>query len=176
MSDQPLASDQPHKASIMLRIRTILHPTDFSEASTQALQVARSLARDHGARLVLLTVPPPPPPVNEHYLPDAEYPGIVESSRREVNALAAAITDVPVETRVVSGSPGAAIVQVALDCQADLIVMGTHGRTGLGRLLMGSVAEHVLRHAPCPVLSIKPGAAAKWSTSEEAAAPAACST
>lgn len=151
----------------MLRLQTILHPTDFSEPSTQALQVARSLARDHGAKLVLLNVPPPPPPVSEHYLPDEAYPGMVESARRELQDLAASITDVPVETSVVTGSAGAAIVQAAQDHHADLIVMGTHGRTGLGRLVMGSVAEQVLRHAPCPVLTIKPGAAAGWAAHQQ---------
>lgn len=64
------------------------------------------------------------------------------------------------------GAPGPAIVQSAHGWNADMIVMGTHGRTGLSRLLMGSVAEHVVRHASCPVLTIKLGAAHDLSEEE----------
>jgi universal stress protein A len=146
------------KANHMSPIHTILHPTDFSKLADQALQVARSLARDHGAGLLLVAVPPPPPPASETFLPDTEYPGMVESTRRDLQAVAETITDVPVTTRVMAGAPGAVIVELAREGHADLIVMGTHGRTGLTRLLMGSVAEYVMRHAQCPVMTIKPGA------------------
>ena len=59
------------------------------------------------------------------------------------------------DTRVHEGDPATQIVRVAQETRCDLIVLGTHGRTGLGRLLMGSVAEQVLRKAPCPVLTVK---------------------
>jgi nucleotide-binding universal stress UspA family protein len=145
----------------MLQIKTVLVPTDFSSAAEQALHVARSLARDHGAKLVLVTspLPPPTPLPNFVYDPGVESVGNMEHSRLELNRLAATITDLPVETQVVGGPPGPGIVQSAKGWNADLIVMGTHGRSGLSRLLMGSVAEHVVRHAACPVLTIKPAAA-----------------
>jgi nucleotide-binding universal stress UspA family protein len=152
----------------MLQLKTILHPTDFSDAAQQALQLARSLARDHGAKLVLISVPPPVTPITEAYVPMSEMEGQLEETRRQLADLAATITDVPVEHQALYGSPGPAIVAVAEKCQADMIVMGTHGRTGLTRLVLGSVAEYVMHHAGCPVLTMKPRSAAR--TGGEAAA------
>jgi universal stress protein A len=143
----------------MLRIQTILVPIDFSETASQALDIARALARDHGAKLVLLNAPVPPPPVHEVPVPETELTLQVEEARNQLKGMAAQITDLPVETHVMMGDAGPAIVATAKERQADLIVMGTHGRSGLSRLLMGSVAEAVLRHAPCPVLTIKAGTA-----------------
>ncbi len=140
----------------MLRIQTILVPTDFSEVSEPVLQIARTLARDHQAKLVLMSAPLPPPPSAEVYVPFSDYAGLTAEAERQLAVQAKGITDVTVETRVQVGDTGPSIVDIANKCQADLIVMGTHGRTGLTRLLMGSVAEYVLRHAPCPVLTIKP--------------------
>lgn len=151
----------------MLHIQTILVPTDFSAAATQALHVARSLGRDHHAHLVLMSAPLPPPPIGEVYVPIGDYSGMTEDTQRQLTALANGITEVPVETQVMIGSPGPSIVAVAENYQADLIVMGTHGRSGLSRWLMGSVAEYVLRHAPCPVLTIKPETASHLSHEEE---------
>ncbi len=141
----------------MIHLRKILVPTDFSENSQRALQVACSLARDHGAILVLSAAAPPPPPVTESLLQSSEYPGLVAATRRDLEGVAATVTYLAVETHVLGGEPGPAIVAIANDCDADLIVMGTHGRSGLNRMLMGSVAEYVLRHARCPVLTMKPG-------------------
>lgn len=140
----------------MLRINTILHPTDFSDAAMQSLHLARSLARDHGAKIVLLGVVVPAMPVSEVYVPVGEMAGSVEEMRRQLAKLASTITDVTVESHALQGIPGHAIVAVADELQADLIVMGTHGRSGLSRLVMGSVAEDVMRHATCPVLTMKP--------------------
>lgn len=141
----------------MLHLRKILVPIDFSDESKQALGTARSLALDHGASLVLVAVAPPPPPTTEPFLPATEYPGLVAGMRRDMEALEADISDLSVESHVLGGPPGPSIVAIAKDCEADLIVMETHGRSGLNRLVMGSVAEYVLRHAPCPVLTMKPG-------------------
>jgi len=142
--------------TIMLHIKTIVHPTDFSEAADQASEMAHALARDHDAKLVLVTVLEPPiklpaPPVNQEY-----YFGLAGVARRELEHKAATFTDVPVDTLVMSEPVGPAIVAASRDCQADLVVMATHGRSGVSRLLMGSVAEYVLRHADCPVLTVKP--------------------
>ena len=143
----------------MLKIQTILVPTDFSDTAELALRTALSLGHDHHAKLLLVAAPPPPPPVSEVYVPLHGDDGVTEAMKRQLSELARSITSLPVETKLMIGSPGPAIVAVADECQADLIVMGTHGRSGLSRLLMGSVAEYVLRHAPCPVLTIKPATA-----------------
>lgn len=155
----------------MLRIETILVPVDFSASAEQALQIAVSLGRDHGARLVVMTSPPPQPlpPPGEGFALDSGDIRLVEESRRALDALAKSMTELPVETRLIVGSPGPSIVAAAEDCHADLIVMGTHGRSGLSRVLMGSVAEYVLRHAPCPVLTVKPSTAERLSHVEETA-------
>jgi nucleotide-binding universal stress UspA family protein len=72
-----------------------------------------------------------------------------------LNAIVAPSPRVTLERRMLEGDPAEMIAEAAADANADLIVMGTHGRTGLTRLVMGSVAEEVLRHAPCPVLTIR---------------------
>jgi nucleotide-binding universal stress UspA family protein len=141
----------------MLPVRTILHPTDFSRPAQAACEVAAALARDCRARLVVLHVTrpplaslggmPAPPPLPVEF--DRE--GLEEQLRR---VGAAGPADRP-ECRLEYGEPAAGILRVASECAADLIVVGTHGRTGLGRLLMGSVAEQVVRKAPCPVVTVK---------------------
>jgi nucleotide-binding universal stress UspA family protein len=103
-----------------------------------------------------MSAPLPPPPSAEVYVPFEDYGGLTAEAQRQLTAVANGIADLPIETRVLVGSPGPAIVETAKAVQADLIVMGTHGRSGLMRVLMGSVAEYVLRHALCPVLTIKP--------------------
>ncbi len=153
----------------MFRCQTIVCPTDLSPAAEPALQIARSLARDTGAKLILAAFVPSPPYTVDSYLPLADAAVLAADMKRELTALAQQITDVPVESIVEIGDPGAGVIQVASETQADLIVMGTHGRTGLLRMLMGSVAEFVVRHATCPVLTIKSGAVA--ATTPEAAAP-----
>jgi nucleotide-binding universal stress UspA family protein len=137
----------------------IIFPTDFSEASHHALQWATSLARDSGAALVIVHVEEPPMAYGggEMYYPlDEPNREHLQQSLSEVQP-----TDpmVPCIHKLLSGDPAAAIAQVAESEGADLIVMGTHGRTGLTRLLMGSVAEAVVRKAPCPVLTVKQPAA-----------------
>jgi nucleotide-binding universal stress UspA family protein len=143
----------------MLPIRTILHPTDFSEYSDYAFRLACSLARDYGAPLIVLhvlerpvltysgvmTAPPPPPPSTEQR----------QSVQEQLHRIKPPDPAVCVEHLLEEGDPATAILQVAQERQCALVVMGTHGRTGLGRLLMGSVAEQVVRKAPCPVLTVK---------------------
>lgn len=140
----------------MIHINTILFPTDFSGDADQALEVARSLARDHQAKIVLMHAAMPAPAV-EVYIPEDDIDSIRSQARRQLEATAARITEVPVETDVLIGEPGHMIVALAEKISADLVVMGTHGRGGVSRLLLGSVADYVLRHASCPVLTIKPG-------------------
>jgi nucleotide-binding universal stress UspA family protein len=138
----------------MLPIRTILHPTDFSDRSRNALQLATALARDYRAKLVLLHVVPRPIVAFGDGVIPPEPEDFREEARAKLDGLAAPGPGVAVERHVTEGDPAAVIVHSARELSADLIVLGTHGRTGLGRLLMGSVAEQVVRKAACPVLTV----------------------
>jgi nucleotide-binding universal stress UspA family protein len=136
----------------MLPVKTILHPTDFSEPSEAAFRLACALARDHNSRLVVLHVVPPPESHGE-VIARRQGGGYHEDLWRLLEGLRPVYASVTVERRLEDGAPAETIVNVAREEGADLIVLGTQGRTGLGRLLLGSVAEHVVRRAPCPVLT-----------------------
>jgi nucleotide-binding universal stress UspA family protein len=129
-------------------IRIVLHPTDFSGPSRPALGLARALAQSYRARLVLL-----------HAGPDDLGPERAELAQLKEQSDRAGL-DVSVETRYGPGEPVTEIVQAARDLRCDLIVLGSHGRTGFGRFMLGSVAESVIREAPCLTLVVKgaPGA------------------
>ena len=138
-----------------MQIHHILSPTDFSEHAKQAVTSAFKLAQTFAAKLSLLHVIEVPVYAIEVALP-LEY--LERDARRELALLLpeaeAAHVDV---TRLVDlGLPYQKILQTAAAEQVDLIIMATHGRTGLGHLVMGSVAEHVVRMAPCPVLTTRP--------------------
>jgi len=138
----------------MLSISTILYPTDFTESSAAAFSVACSLARAYGARLVVLHVVLPPvgsAEVIERRDPEKFYSGLWQELRR----LEPEDPGIRIEHRLVEGDAAGVILRIAEAIDANLIVMGTHGRTGLARLMLGSVAEEVLRHALCPVLTLK---------------------
>jgi nucleotide-binding universal stress UspA family protein len=139
----------------MLAINTILHPTDFSERSDQAFRLACSLARDHGGRVTVLHVLPPPMATHSGGVMTPEPGRLKEECWDLLRRRQSDDGRVPVEHLLTEGSPAEGIVRAAREKQCDLIVMGTHGRTGLGRVLMGSVAEAVVRKAPCAVLTIK---------------------
>jgi nucleotide-binding universal stress UspA family protein len=139
----------------------ILFPTDFSTLGQTALEMATDLAKQRGAKLVIAHVEEPPMAYGGGEL----YYGITEPDRAELKKMLAAVlpTDPAVgyEHRLMIGTPATAIVHLAEQEHVDLIVMPTHGRTGLFRLLMGSVAEEVVRKAQCPVLTVKAAAPAK---------------
>jgi universal stress protein A len=136
-------------------IRTILHPTDFSRYSENAWRVACSLARDYGANLLVLHVREIPVAVYGEFGTVPADTFDAGALRDELAKLEPTVSGVTVERRLTEGTPAAEIVRVAGENNCDLIVLGTHGRTGLGRLLMGSVAEQVVRRATCPVLTVK---------------------
>lgn len=142
-----------------MNVPKILFPTDFSTAGQTALELATSLARDRDAKLLIVHVEEPPVAYGGGEL----YYGVLEPDRQELQKMLAEVvpTDPAVgyEHRLVLGPPASAIVQIAEKEACDLIVMPTHGRTGLMRMLMGSVAEEVVRKAKCPVLTIKAAAA-----------------
>ena len=142
------------KEHVVSKIHTILYPTDFSERSESAFHLACSLARDHGAQLIVLHVIPPP--VSHGEVVARQQPnGYREQMCDWLYRLQAPGSRLDIDHRLTDGEPYAEILRVAEDDSCDLIVMGTHGRTGLPRLLMGSVAEPVLRRASCPVLTVK---------------------
>jgi len=138
----------------MLPIRTILYPTDFSETAECAFPLACALARDYGARLIVLHVYPPPLGHDQVLaLRDPE-----EYEKQFWTALYGLKTDDPkvaIEYELAEGDAASEILCVAQNSHCDLIVMGTLGRTGVSRFFMGSVAEQVVREAACPVLTVK---------------------
>jgi nucleotide-binding universal stress UspA family protein len=138
-----------------MHAKKILFPTDFSTLSDAALQYATTLARDMGAKLVIVHIEEPPAAygAGEMYygIPDPDTAALTKM----LEAVRPADAAVPFEHRLVTGEPATEIVELAKEVGVDLIVMGTHGRTGLGRLLMGSVAESVVRRAACPVFIFK---------------------
>ena len=138
----------------MLPIRTVLHPTDFSEPAACAFALACALARDGGARLVVLHVDRPP--VGHDAVLANRRPEEYEKPLWDLlRQLKAPDPQVHVEHRLAEGDPKAEILRVAREEGCDLIVLGTQGRTGLPRLVLGSVAESILRKAGCPVLTVK---------------------
>lgn len=147
-----------------MKIRTILLPTDFSECGNYALSYAASLARTFNASIICVNVIEP-------IVPAVGYSGLTEplpiadiaeqledSAERELPKLAECdeCKGLTVEELVVHGEAASEIVTVARERDVDLIVISSHGRTGLGRILFGSTAEAVVRHATCPVLVVKP--------------------
>lgn len=153
----------------MDRIHTILVPTDFSDCSRYAFRLAGMLAREMKARLVVLhVIQSITPMVAYGNILEGHQPAEYEGKLREVLAhFLLPASDVPTEHRLVRGDAIAEILRTARDVHADMIVMGTHGWKGLTRLVMGSVAEKVLREAPCPVVTVKTRVKAPDSSAHE---------
>jgi nucleotide-binding universal stress UspA family protein len=146
----------------MKRIRRILHPTDFSSASRAAFDRALAMCRDSRAELVILhALTPIVPMMGEGYVPPQTYEAIDAAARqgaqRKLDALVSRARKARVRVRglVVEGSAHERIVRAAKRLRADLIVMGTHGRSGLARLFVGSVASRVVSAASCPVMTVR---------------------
>jgi len=140
----------------MIRLNSVLVAFDFGETSQKALAYGRNLTHAFGGRLHVLHVADVIPMTASQFYPD--HPGDPEMRAESLalSQLHAVVPDSDAELAVrISGSPAVAIVQYARSIGADAIVVGTHGREGVSRLLMGSVAEHVVRHAPCPVLVVR---------------------
>jgi universal stress protein A len=140
----------------MIRLTSVLVAFDFGETSQKALAYGMNLTRAFGGRLHVLHVADVIATTASQFYP--EHPGDPEMRAESLalTQLRAVVPDGAAELAVrISGSPAVAIVQYARSIGAGVIVMGTHGRDGVSRLLMGSVAEHVVRHAPCPVLVVR---------------------
>ena len=142
-----------------MNVRRILIATDFAESAEHALDYATELARTQAAELVLLHVYVELPPYPE--VASAQVAAIYEEQRRwvetalEERARRARGAGLLARPLVRTGSPAGVIARTAEEEGADMVVVGTHGRSGLDRLLLGSVAERVVRLAPCPVLVVK---------------------
>ena len=138
-----------------MNIHKILFPTDFSHCGDAALRFATALARDSGAKLLIVHVEEPP----VAYGGGEMYYGMPEPATEDLKKMLERVKPaddaIEYEHHMVTGDPSTAVARLAESEGADLIVMGTHGRTGFTRLLMGSVAEAVVRRAPCPVLTYK---------------------
>jgi nucleotide-binding universal stress UspA family protein len=138
-----------------MNAKKILFPTDFSHTGDAALAMATALARDTGATLLIVHVQEPPMAYGGGEL----YYGVpnpaLEDLERMLRAIKPTDPEVPCDYRLVTGDPASAVVRLAEEENVDMIVLGTHGRTGLYRLLMGSVAEAIVRRAKCPVLTFK---------------------
>jgi nucleotide-binding universal stress UspA family protein len=136
----------------MIHVKKILYPTDFSSYSNQAYFHAVALAENHGASLTVLFVHTPDFAAPEGPRDPARARRYWQSQLEQIRPLN---PDIPVQHIFLEGDPATEIVRYTRDASMDLIVMGTHGRTGLDRLLLGSVAEKVMRDAPCSVLVAK---------------------
>jgi nucleotide-binding universal stress UspA family protein len=146
----------------MSRFRRILHASDFSRASSAALRRAIDLARTNRAGLTIVHVYAPYIPMTgEGYTPPQVYDRMVADARahaqRQLGRLVAKAKKAGARARglLLEGVPHDRIVRAARSTRADLVVLGTHGRTGLGRLFLGSVAARVVTLAPCPVLTVR---------------------
>jgi nucleotide-binding universal stress UspA family protein len=146
----------------MVAIKTILVPTDFSDTANAAVRCAAALAETLGSRLILL-----------HVVEDVVAKGLTagigasavrrlqdEATKEAADKLDRALAEPPlnrtgVDRAVVAGDPFAGILSYADEHHVDLIVLGTNGRTGIAHMLLGSVAERVVRTSPCPVLTVR---------------------
>ncbi|MFL5329970.1 MAG: universal stress protein [Gemmataceae bacterium] len=135
----------------MFHIKKILYPTDFSSYSNQAYFHAVALAETHHASLTILYVFNPA--WEDH--DDRDLPTEQAYWQGQLEQIRPSNAEIPVEHVLVQGDPGVEIPKYAAEANIDMVVMGTHGRTGRERMLMGSVAEKTLRNAPCSVLVVK---------------------
>ena len=140
--------------------KSILVATDFSEASARAVDYAAGLCTTLGAKLVLMhayALPAYVMPIEGSMMASPQYVAdLVVRLQDQLDASAATLASrgIEAQTKLVLGIPYAEIVRVAQECGADLIVVGTHGRSGLVHAIMGSIAERVLRLSPVPVLCV----------------------
>ncbi|NTU67497.1 MAG: universal stress protein [Chlorobiaceae bacterium] len=137
----------------MIKIKKIICPVDFSELSRKAMQYANEFARLSDAKVFLVGVVENDPTINYSH-------GLEKEGADEEQKLAALIDEeqmagIVADYAIYEGSAEECILDYAKRQEADVIIMGSHGRRGLKRMILGSVAEHVIRRAPCPVLIVK---------------------
>jgi nucleotide-binding universal stress UspA family protein len=144
-----------------MEIKGILFPTDFSEGSSQALQYAVDLTKKYGAKLYVVHVIYDVAKTAGWYVPhvsvDQMYKDIQEGAKKELEKFGVeALGEVKnIERTVLTGVPHEEVMNFAKKNKIDLIIMGTHGRKGIDRILFGSTAAQIVRFAPCPVLTVR---------------------
>jgi nucleotide-binding universal stress UspA family protein len=149
------------------KLGLILVPTDFSPYSCEAFAWADMFAKKFSSKILILHIMSERAAEEMVSVPGHPWEKVLEQEEKDMvdQFQACLVSDIGAgverETEVAVGEPHAKIVEVAKEKNADMIVMATHGRTGLAHALMGSVAEKVIRTAPCPVFSIKPKALGK---------------
>jgi nucleotide-binding universal stress UspA family protein len=140
------------------RVDKLLLATDLSEASTSATEQAFDLASRLGASLLVVSIIDP----GSLLLPGGRFHARMDQVRERREVIAQSLVErgrmlgVPVSFLVWEGDPGDMIVSAAEAEHIDMVIVGSHGRGAVGRLFLGSVSEHVVRHAPCPVLVVRP--------------------
>ncbi|TMA96218.1 MAG: universal stress protein [Deltaproteobacteria bacterium] len=146
----------------MARIRRILHATDFSKASARALNEAIKLAKQNRAEILIVHIIEPTPYVAGDELGSAEiYTKLEDMAKRDAEASMSKLlrrlkkSNIKARGLLLMGSPHDQIVKAAKSKKVDMIVIGTHGRTGLSKLFMGSVAGKVIALATCPVVTVR---------------------
>jgi len=142
----------------MIQFRKILCPVDFDDNSLSALDYAVELAQVNGATLYLLHVARTPAPDMDAPIAIGPHPHWEQAAEDRLKEIVSQRLEGKVAHQVIvrGGIPETVIAEVAGELDVDLIVMATHGRTGLAHLILGSVAETVIREASCPVLTVKP--------------------
>ncbi len=145
----------------MLEIKKILFPVDFSESVEDLVPYALSLVQKFAADLYVMTVTTDMSSFATFYAPHSNIQGfqdeVYKGAEKKIDALLRHLKDAPkVETRIVKGNPAEQIIETVKKEGIDLIVMGTHSRTGLEKTIFGSVCDKVIKSAVCPVLSIPP--------------------
>ena len=148
-----LPDERPQTTPSVFQLNTLLVPVDFSGCSTKALAYAIPLAQQFKAELILLHVMWPYVSVPEMGPVDLET---IDDARTQLEELGRHLPEaVRWRTLLRTGQPHTEIIQAAKEMGVDLVVLSTHGRTGLARAVMGSTTEKVVRHAPCPVLVVR---------------------
>jgi nucleotide-binding universal stress UspA family protein len=144
-----------------MEIKSILFPTDFSEGSAQALQYAVDMSKRYGAKLYVVHVIYDIAKATGWYVPhvsmDEMYKDIQQGAAKELERFGveelAGVKNV--ERKVITGVPHEEIINFVGANKIDMVIMGTHGRKGIDKILFGSTAAQVVRHAPCPVLTVR---------------------
>ena len=160
----------------MMQPKVILAPIDFSDSSLEALDVARDLAGRYASEIVLVHVVPVIPEGADILSETSDEEDLIEQAQPRLAELADKLNQQGLRARAIIGEAndaGPEILRIAEAEKADLIVIATHGRTGLRRLAFGSVTEKIVRTANCPVLVLRKNAAAESGDADAQAASAA---
>jgi len=156
-----MSSVEHHKGGLTMEMKTILFTTDFSEGASHSLSYAVDMAKTYGAKLYLLNVIQDMAMSPGLHIPhgsvDIMHQELETNAKKAIQKLCAAACEdyKNTESSVVRGIPYEEILKFAAEKGINLIVIGTHGRKGLDRVLFGSTAERVVRNAPCPVLTVR---------------------